>query len=83
MSIYVTQVLDYDYDPESDFGTVTAVIEDFVLVYPQTYECPAEYGPGMAKATFSLEEGEEIPKDETELEMFFEEKGLNWKPVDE
>lgn len=82
MSNYILQVVSVNYDKESDIGTVTAVIDDFILRYPATYEHPAEYGPGLAEATFILGDDEEIPKDETELELFFEDLYLDWRFVD-
>jgi len=82
MSNCILRVVNVNYDKEANIGTVTAVIDDFILQYPSTYEQPAEYGPGLAEATFILGEDEEIPEDETELEVFFEDLYLEWRSVD-
>lgn len=58
---------------------VRAVIEDMVLVYPQTMESPAEYGPAMCEATFFLDEDEIIPEGEKELIDYLENLDLTWR----
>lgn len=83
MSNTILEIVDYEYDEETQTGTVTAIIDDFILRYPATYEQPAEYGAGLAKANFMLGEDDEIPEDETELEMFFEDLYLEWQFVDD
>lgn len=60
---------------------VTAVVEDSILVYPQTYHDPAEYGPALCEASFYL--GEDIlPEDETEIVDYLESLDLEWKVLD-
>ena len=58
------------------------MLDDFLIRYPATYEFQEEYGPGLGEANFTLGDDEEIPEDETELEMFFEDLDLIWKQVD-
>lgn len=82
MTNIVIDVVEYNYDIETNKGFVTAVIEDFSVVYPATYEDPCEMGPALCEAEFSLEEDEEFPSDENELEMFFQDLNLDWREVD-
>jgi hypothetical protein len=82
MSNSILQVVDYEYDEETQTGTVTAIIDDFILQYPATYEQPAEYGAGLAKASFMLGD-DAIPEDETKLELFFEDLYLEWQFVND
>lgn len=62
---------------------VRAVVEDMVVVYPQTMESPAEYGPAMCISNFFLEEDEILPEDEDELLRYIENLDLTWKVVDD
>ena len=80
MSNSILHVVSVDFDKETNTGTVKAVIDDFILRYPATYEQPAEYGAGLAEARFMLGEDEEIPE-ESELEAFFEDLYLDWRYV--
>ncbi len=61
---------------------VAAVIEDAVQVYAQTMYDPAEYGPALCEASFTLEEDEILPDNEDELIQFLEDLDLNWDLVD-
>jgi hypothetical protein len=82
MSQFVMEIVNYSYDPETKSGIVVAMLDDFLIRYPATYEFPEEYGPGLGEANFTLGDDEEIPEDETELEMFFEDLDLIWRQVD-
>lgn len=82
MSQRVMEVVSYGYNDETKTGVVTAIVDDFVVEYPATYEFPAEYGPALVEADFLLGDDEEIPQDPTELEIFFEDLELDWKLVD-
>lgn len=62
---------------------VRAVVEDMVLVYQQTMESPAEYGPAMCDANFFLDEDEILPEDENELINYIESLDLTWKIRDD
>ena len=83
MSQYVMDIVSYTYDSETKTGIVVAMLDDFLTRYPATYEFPEEYGPGLGEASFTLADDEEIPEDETELEMFFEDMDLYWRQVDD
>jgi|LauGreDrversion4_2_1035121.scaffolds.fasta_scaffold04348_14 hypothetical protein len=82
MSGSILSIVNLSYDEETRSGTVTALIDDFNLVCQQSYQYPAEYGPGVAEAHFTLDEDEQIPQDSTELELFFEDFNLEWMAVD-
>ena len=81
MSQFVMEIVNYSYDPETKMGSVVAVLDDFILCYPSNYESPAEYGPGVGEANFVLDE-EELPEDETQLQVFFEDLNLDWRQLD-
>jgi hypothetical protein len=84
MTNIVIDVVNYSYDAQSQTGTVTAIIEDFRVVYPETYEDPCEMGPALCEAEFSLnEDDDDIPTDESELEIFFQDLDLDWREVDQ
>lgn len=82
MNKTILSIVNVSYDATDRSGTVTALIDDFNLVYPQTHQDPAEYGPGVAEAQFTLADDEVMPKDDTELELFFEDLNLEWTAVD-
>jgi len=73
------------YQDEEKFY-VTAMVEDVVQVYAQTYYEPAEYGPALCETTFTIDNEElrslVIPDNDEELVKFLEELDLNWKMVD-
>ena len=77
-------ILSIDTIHQSENGQiyVTAVIEDVVETYAQTLYDPAEYGPGLCEAAFTLEEDQSLPDDETELLQFIEELDLTWELMD-
>jgi hypothetical protein len=76
------EVVSYGYDEKTKTGVVTAMVDDFIVQYPATYELPAEYGPALVEADFLLGDDEKIPEDPTELEIFFEDLDLEWRLVD-
>lgn len=67
-----------------DDGTVyvSAVVEDVVLTYSQTFYDPAEYGPALCEASFTLNDDECIPDNDYELIEFLEQLDLDWQLVD-
>lgn len=69
----------FDVEQESDYVTITALIEDADVVYPQTYLDPPEYGPAMCKASFYIDENEILPEDENKLIDYLEDLNLDWK----
>lgn len=82
MSQHVMEVVAYSCDENAKTGVVTAMVDDFIVEYPATYELPAEYGAALVEADFLLGDDEQIPEDPTELEMFFEDLDLEWRLVD-
>jgi hypothetical protein len=73
----------YNINQTEDGIEVKAVVEDMVQIYAQTMEDPAEYGPALCEATFSLEDGEFLPEDEEELLEYLESLDLDWKVLSE
>ncbi len=67
---------------ESGVVKVSAVIEDSILLYPQTLYDPAEYVPALCEASFELDEDEILPDDENELIQFLENLNLDWILID-
>jgi hypothetical protein len=67
-----------------DDGTiyVTAIVEDAVQTYSQTYYDPAEYGPAVCEASFSVDDDEILPDNDYELIEYLEKLDLEWNPVD-
>lgn len=67
-----------------EFGvvTVTAIIEDSILVYEQTLYDPPEFGPGLCEASFELDEEEMIPDNEYDLIQYLERLNLDWFLLD-
>ncbi len=60
---------------------VKAVIEDMVQVYAQTYYEPAEYGPALCEASFTIDEDEVLPDNEDEIIEYLENLDLDWKII--
>jgi hypothetical protein len=71
-----------------DGGTiyVTALVEDAVQTHSQTYYDPAEYGPAVCEASFTIDDEElrefVLPDNDLEMIEFLEELDLEWNPVD-
>ena len=67
-----------------EFGvvTVTAIIEDSILVYEQTLYDPPEFGPGLCEASFELDEEEMLPDNEYELIQYLDRLDLDWILID-
>jgi hypothetical protein len=60
---------------------VQAVVEDMVQIYAQTYYEPAEYGPALCEASFSLSDDEVLPVNEDEIIDYLESLELEWKII--
>jgi hypothetical protein len=65
-----------------DEVNVSAIVDEAIITFSQTYFEPAEYGPALCEASFSLNEDELLPEDEEELISFLEKIYLEWKVVD-
>jgi len=74
--------IDSIFKDDSGRVYVTAVLDESVQIYPQTYYDPAEYGPAVCQTSFYLDDGENIPDDEQEMINFIENLDLEWLPVD-
>ena len=61
---------------------VRAVVEDIILLYRQTTESPAEYGPALCESSFCLDDREILPTNEEELIQFLENLDLDWNILD-
>lgn len=62
--------------------TVEAVIEDAVIVIPQTHEDPSEWGPALCRGSFYLCEDDVIPATDAGLRRLISERITNWEVVD-
>jgi hypothetical protein len=76
----------YNSTIEDDYCTVTALVEDTMLVYQPTgwasLHYPTEYGPGVCEASFELDPGESIPVDQDGLCSYLDELNLDWRLVE-
>lgn len=61
---------------------VTALLEDAALIQPQTWEDPAEYGPGLCEAYFTLDKEDIAPSSDYEWIQLLEDLDLTWELVD-
>lgn len=83
MTNCVTEIIRVKYNEVTRSGIVDAIVENFSVVYPATYDDPCEMGPAMCTAEFFLHEEEEIPDDEGKLAAFFDDKDLRWEEIDD
>ena len=61
---------------------VDAVIDDAIIVYGQTHEDPAEWGPALCRGSFDFSEEDVIPNTDEGLRRMLEERIDNWEPID-
>lgn len=66
---------------EGDEVYVSAVVDDITLVYPQTYNDPAEYGSALCESSFYIGE-DTLPEDDEELIKYLNSLNLEWDLVD-
>jgi hypothetical protein len=80
LAVYNTEITD-------DYCTVTALVEDAMLVYQPTGQAafyhPAEYGPGVCEAGFEMDPGESIPVDEADFCSYLDSLDLDWRLVED
>jgi hypothetical protein len=69
---------------QDEFGivNVNAIVEDMVVVIPQSYNYPAEYGSALCEASFELDENETFPDNEDSLIKYLESLNLDWSIID-
>lgn len=66
---------------DKDYVTVTAVVDGMLLIYPPTWNDPAEYVPALSVAGFYL--GDDVlPDDESALCTYLDQRELEWKILD-
>lgn len=82
MTNCVTEIVRIVYDDVTRTGVVDAIIEDFSVVYPASYDEPCEMGPELCTAKFFLYDDENFPTEKSELPSFFEQRDLHWEEID-
>jgi len=60
---------------------VDAVVDDAVVVRPQTYMDPAEWGPALCRGSVYLSDEDLIPATDVELCKLLSERIDDWAPV--
>lgn len=73
----ITSIETFQKDENKVF--VRAVIEDMVLLYPQSHIDPPEYGSALCEVSFKLDEDEILPQNEKELIDYLDFLDLDWK----
>ena len=77
----ITDIYDFTMDTDG-LVTVTAVVDEMVLVYEQTLLEPAEYGPALCRGTFYLSDEDLIPATDAELVRLFYDRIDDWAVLD-
>lgn len=77
----ITDIYDFSMDPDG-LVTVTAVVDEMVLVHHQTQLDPAEYGPALCRGTFYLSDEDLIPATDALLRKLIADRVDDWSPVD-
>lgn len=69
-----------DFSMDTDgLVTVTAVVDEMVLVHHQTQLDPPEYGPALCRGTFYLSDEDLIPATDAELARLFYNRIDDWE----
>lgn len=77
----ITKIESIDIDDDKVF--VRAVVEDMMLIYPQSLYDPPEYGAALCESSFTFDQEEILPLDnERELIELLEDLDLDWEIVD-
>ena len=61
---------------------VDAVVDDMVVVIPQTHNYPAEWGPALCRGSFDLHEEDLIPASDDGLRKLLSDRIDDWRPLD-
>ena len=77
----VLEIYDIRFNPDGRCD-VEAVVEDSVVVIPQTDYDPAEWGPAMCRGSFYLCEDDVMPATDAGIRRLFSERINNWELVD-
>ena len=77
----VLEIYDIRFNPDGRCD-VEAVVEDSVVVIPQTEYDPAEWGPAMCRGSFYLCEDDVMPATDAGMRRLLSERINNWELVD-
>jgi hypothetical protein len=72
----------HDIKFDGEYLKVEAVVEDAVLVRPQTHLDPPEWGPALCTGSFLMGDDTLIPATDSELRKMLEDGIDDWAPVD-
>ena len=78
----VLEIYDIRFNPDGRCD-VEAVVEDSVVVMPQTDYDPAEWGPAMCRGSFYLCEDDVMPATDAGMRRLISERINNWEMVDQ
>jgi hypothetical protein len=78
----VLEIYDISFNPDGRCD-VEAVVEDAVVVMPQTHYDPAEWGPAVCRGSFYLCEDDVMPATDAGLRRLISERVNNWEMVDQ
>jgi hypothetical protein len=68
---------------QGDVLHVEAVVDDMVIVRPQTTLDPAEWGPALCRGSMMLTDETTIPATEAGMRKMLGESISDWAPVDQ
>ena len=77
----VLEIYDIRFNPDGRCD-VEAVVEDSVVVIPQTEYDPVEWGPAMCRGSFYLCEDDVMPATDAGMRRLLSERVNNWELVD-
>ena len=77
----VLEIYDIRFNPDGRCD-VEAVVEDSVVVMPQTDYDPAEWGAAMCRGSFYLCEDDVMPATDAGMRRLLSERINNWELVD-
>jgi hypothetical protein len=77
----VLEIYDIRFNPDGRCD-VEAVVEDSIVVIPQTEYDPAEWGPAMCRGSFYLCEDDVMPATDAGMRRLLSERINNWELVD-
>ena len=77
----VLEIYDIRFNPDGRCD-VEAVVEDSVVVLPQTDYDPAEWGPAVCRGSFYLCEDDVMPATDAGMRRLLSERINNWELVD-
>ena len=78
----VLEIYDISFNPDGRCD-VEAVVEDSVVVMPQTDYDPAEWGPAVCRGSFYLCEDDVMPATDAGMRRLISERINNWEMVDQ